>query len=508
MKYTTHLLADQQNSDLLKRLVVDHATESEPFWKIYDAPDSDGMTTIPVPSYLPGYRCISSGMAYGPHGQSLWCVKGELDSPDGTRVCPCCGKEMNGNGTFLTPLRHLPFGDTPTCLGVIRNRYRCDKVGGCGCSISDPIPFKTEDHRITTELNKYIEVLLAIGFTIVEISGITAVGRNVSKDIDKKRLEALYTEDGKLRKPIEYTDAIGIDEFLLHVGRVYATLIVDMRSGHILWVQKGKKKSVVYDFIKHVGMEWMSHVKAVSCDMNADFAKAFKEKCPHLRIVYDHFHIVHNFNENVINEIKKDETKRLIEEGKLEEAQQLKGSKYILFTTKETRMEKDKKAAEGKVVRKGSKIAGTDDVIAKGGNQQRYKDLIKANSLFFTCDLIKEKLFAAYKCNYPPAMGRYIRSIIRLCNDSSNKRLMWFGNLLESHFDGVIAFATFQLSNGILEGTNRKNKTVRRKAYGFNDDDYFFLKIIDASYHGAYSSPEEREHCKNHTISYRLFDTI
>ena len=509
MNYTTHQPANQQDSEMLKRMLVDeNDTDSEQFWKVYDAPENDGMTLLPVPSFLPGYRCTSSGMAHGPEGQSLWCVKGELESSNETRVCPKCGMAMNGNGTFLTPLRHLPFGNTPTCLGVIRDRFRCDKTGGCGTSISDPIPFKAEEHRITMELNKYIEVLLTIGFTIVEISGITGVGRNVIKDIDLKRLKALYTEDGKLRKPLEYTDAIGIDEFQLHIGRVYATLIVDMRTGHILWVQKGKKKAVVYDFIQHVGMEWMTHVKAVSCDMNSDFAEAFKEKCPHLRIVYDRFHIVKNFNEKVIDEIRKDEKKRLTEEGKLEEAEQLKGAKYILYMSNDTRLEKDKKAAEGKVIRKGSKIAGFDDVVAKGGNQQRYKDLIKDNALLFTCDIIKEKLKAAYNCNYPPAMGRYIRAIIRLCNDSGNKHLMWFGRLLENHFDGVIAFATFHLSNGILEGTNRKNKTVRRKAYGFNDDDYFFLKIVDASYHGAYSSPEERERWKNHAISYRIFDTI
>lgn len=231
-------------------------------------------------------------------------------------------------------------------------------------------------------------------------------------------------------------------------------------------------------------------------------------ECPHIRVVYDHFHIVKNFNEKVLDEIRKDEKKRLTEEGKLEEAEQLKGAKYVLYMSEGTRIEKDKKAAEGKVIRKGSKIAGSNDVIAKGGNQQRYNDIIKANALLFTCDLVKEKLKAAYNCNHPPAMGRYIRAIIRLCNDSGNKHLMWFGKLLENHFDGVIAYATFQLSNGILEGTNRKNKTVRRKAYGLNDDDYFFLKIVDASYHGAYSSQEERERWKNHSISYRLFDAI
>ena len=508
MKYTTHQFTNQQDSEMLKRIMADETTESEPFWKIYDAPENVGMSVMPVPSYLPGFRSISSGMAYGSEDQSLWCVKGELDTPYEPGICPNCGKRMVGNGTFITPLRHLPFGNTPTCIGVIRDRFRCDGTGGCGMSISEEIPFKAEGHRITRELERYIEVLLAIGFTQVEIAGITGVSRNIVKDIDKKRLEALYTEDGRLKKPIEYTDALGIDEFLLHIGRVYATIIVDMRTGHILWVEKGKKKAVVYDFIEHVGLEWMSHVKAISCDMNSDFAEAFKEKCPHLRIVYDRFHIVKNFNEKVINEIRKDEVKRLTEEGKVEEANQLKGAKYILFMAEETRIEKDKNAAEGKVIRKGSKIAGFDDVVAKGGNQQRYSDIIKANSLLFTCDLIKEKLTAAYNCKFPPAMGRYIRSIIQLCNDSNNKHLMWFGRLLENHFDGIIAYATFQLSNGILEGINRKNKTVRRKAYGFGDDDYFFLKIIDASYHGAYSSSMERVRRKNHPVSWKTFDVI
>lgn len=37
-----------------------------------------------------------------------------------------------------------------------------------------------------------------------------------------------------------------------------------MESGCILWLQTGKKKHVVYDFIEHVGLEWMSKVEAVS----------------------------------------------------------------------------------------------------------------------------------------------------------------------------------------------------------------------------------------------------
>ena len=64
-------------------------------------------------------------------------------------------------------------------------------------------------------------------------------------------------------------------------------------------------------------MEWMSHVEAVALDMNSDFQEAFKEKCPHLRMVFDYFHIVKNFNDKVVGEIRKDEQKRLIAEGDL-----------------------------------------------------------------------------------------------------------------------------------------------------------------------------------------------
>ena len=49
-----------------------------------------------------------------------------------------------------------------------------------------------------------------------------------------------------------------------------------MNTSYILWVQEGKKKQVVYDFINHVGLDYMSKVKVISADMNSDFAKLLK----------------------------------------------------------------------------------------------------------------------------------------------------------------------------------------------------------------------------------------
>ena len=102
-----------------------------------------------------------------------------------------------------------------------------------------------------------------------------------------------------------------------------------MATGHVLWIAQGKKKKVVYDFIEHVGMDWMRHVDAVALDMNSDFEEAFLEKCPHIRPVFDYFHLVKNFNDKVVSEVRKDEFKRLMEEGKEEEARMLKRERTL-----------------------------------------------------------------------------------------------------------------------------------------------------------------------------------
>ena len=105
--------------------------------------------------------------------------------------------------------------------------------------------------------------------TLKEVAHITGLHKCVVKDIDKARVEDLYVtidKDGKktLIKPEQQARFIGIDEFKLHDGHKYATVILDMESGCILWLQTGKKKQVVYDFIEHVGLEWMSEVEGIN----------------------------------------------------------------------------------------------------------------------------------------------------------------------------------------------------------------------------------------------------
>ena len=83
---------------------------------------------------------------------------------------------------------------------------------------------------LTEPLREYAETVLAYGMTFKEVAHITGLHKNVVKDIDKARLEALYAtvdEKGhraliKLETQAKY---LGIDEFKLHDDYRYATAL-------------------------------------------------------------------------------------------------------------------------------------------------------------------------------------------------------------------------------------------------------------------------------------------
>jgi transposase len=65
--------------------------------------------------------------------------------------------------------------------------------------------------------------------------------------------------------------------------------------------------------------------------------------------------------------------------------------------------------------------------------------------------------------------------------ETENEHFCRYANFLAKHIQGIISHARYHISSGMVEDFNNKIKTMRRKAYGFNDDEYFFLKIIDIS---------------------------
>ena len=136
-----------------------------------------------------------------------------------------------------------------------------------------------------------VPVVEALGYEVVEISfGCVGKTDTLTVYIYKKGgvdLDDCVRVNDALDAPLESADVTAGRAYTLNISSpgLDRPIVTDRdfernegEKVEAVYVKPvGKKKQVVYDFIEHVGLEWMSHVEAVACDMNSDFEEAFKK---------------------------------------------------------------------------------------------------------------------------------------------------------------------------------------------------------------------------------------
>ena|GEM_PF-5302601 len=95
----------------------------------------------------------------------------------------------------------------------------------------------------------------------------------------------------------------GIDEFSVHKGHRYFTVIIDPESRRPVWIGQGRSQQVVEPLFKVLKRQGI-HPLAVAMDMWNAYTKSLMEHFPMAAIVYDRLHIITNANK-VLNEIRR-----------------------------------------------------------------------------------------------------------------------------------------------------------------------------------------------------------
>jgi transposase len=62
-------------------------------------------------------------------------------------------------------------------------------------------------------------------------------------------------------------------------------------------------------------------------------------------------------------------------------------------------------------------------------------------------------------------------------DSQSHRALESVARRLRPYLRGILAHCRWPLGINLIEGTNNRIKDIKRMAYGFRDDAYFFLKI-------------------------------
>ncbi|MFD1692935.1 ISL3 family transposase [Azotobacter chroococcum] len=310
----------------------------------------------------------------------------------------------------------------------------------CG-RITEHIPWLAPASRLTRRLCAWIESLLQL-LPISHVSRLTGLHWHTLKALDKRRLQAAFgtLEPGDVRRLV-------MDEFALHKGHRYATVIMDAERTRVLWVGRGNSRQAIRPFFELLG-ERCRHIEAVAMDMNTAFDLEVRQHCPQAEVVYDLFHVVARYGRDVIDRIRVDQANALRHDKPARQV--LKQSRWLLLRNREN---------------------------LKEDHAVRLQELLAANQPLATVYVLKDALKEVW---YAPSVRegwRRWRAWLRHARESGLAPLQRFARNLQHYARGILASARFHMHTSLLEGVNNRIKVIKRMAYGFRDEEYFFLKI-------------------------------
>lgn len=279
--------------------------------------------------------------------------------------------------------------------------------------------------------------------TVLDVARMLDVSWGFIKSIDKNHLERHYARPRL--KDVEY---IAIDEFAFEKGHQYMTVVLDFKTGHVLYIGEGRSAETLSPFWRRVNSSG-AKIKAVAVDMWPAYIESIQRNQPQASIIFDRFHIVQKLNENLSNirrELYRDEVeynKRSV----------LKGTRWLLLKKQH-------------------------NLIEEKRERQRLEEALKMNRPLAMAYYLKEELSQIWSLNAIQEAKAFLGQWIAKAKASGIKLLDKFANTLLAHRSGIFNWFKHPISTSPLEGVNNKIKVLKRKAYGFHDKNYFKLKIM------------------------------
>ncbi len=260
-------------------------------------------------------------------------------------------------------MRDRDLFDQRVLLQLPVRRVDCLRCG----RVTERIDWLEPASRLTQRLRIWLEALLQL-LPISHVSRLVGLHWHTLKQLDKRRLEAAVGafEPGDVRRLV-------MDEFALHKGHRYATVIMDAQRTRVLWVGHGNSREAIQPFFELLG-ERCQQIEAVAMDMNTAFDLEVKQHCPRAEVVYDLFHVVARYGREVIDRIRVDQANALRQDKAARKV--IKQSRWLLLRNRENL--KDQQAVQ-------------------------LQEILEANQPLATVYVLKDALKEIW---YAPACGR------------------------------------------------------------------------------------------------------
>lgn len=362
-----------------------------------------------------------------------------VPQPDRVLICDGCGQEVNTIHDIEDRIvRDLPIFDATTWLVVHRCRVECPR---CGPRL-ERLDWLDRYARVTRRLAESVARLCQV-LPVKNVATLYRLSWDQVKKIDKAYLTEMFGST-----TLTGITVLAMDEFAIRKGHRYATVVIEPYTRRVLWVGKGRGRKDIHPFFELLGTEGCARIDAVVMDMNGAYEQEVREHCPHARIVYDLFHVVAKYGREVIDRVRVNEATRLRAD---------KTARKVV------------KTARWLLLRNRGNLCDEDMI--------KLKELLAANKSLATVYVLKDDLKHLWEYHDPVTAMQFWRQWYRRAVSSRIAPLKQFAIRLKSYIDGILAHCQWPLNTSVLEGINNKIKVIKRMAYGFRDDDYFFLKI-------------------------------
>lgn len=399
---------------------------------------------VTVPLDIPNVRVIQAEI--NKVGELIITIE---STKEGT-VCRECGREIRKRHGYdeWTIIRHLPVFGRPSYLRYRPRRYQCMECEGQPTTTqrldwresNSPHSIVYDDHLLLQLVNATVEDV-SIKESVAYDCVLGVLERRIRASVDWRQYTAL--------------GVVGLDEIALKKGHRNFVVIVTARLADgrvvILAVLPDRQKDTVIEFLRCIPERLQQSIHTVCCDMYEGFTEAVKEELKHVRIVIDRFHVARAYRDG-LDELRKQELKRLKEELPESDYKQLKGNLWA--------------------VRKKPVDLTADE-------KRCLKLLFRYSPKLKLAHELQQQLTTIFDQHISPTVAKTkIQAWIKRVAISGLRCFDNFLNTLGRWWHEIINYFANRDNSGFVEGLNNKLKVLKRRCYGLFNLMHLFQRIF------------------------------
>ncbi len=329
------------------------------------------------------------------------------------RCSECNSRSLRLRGSHIRKFRALPIGNRPCWFEFAVPRVECLS---CKLVRQVKIRFANGSFRHTKRFKKLV-LVLSRHMTIKAVSQYLRVSWDFVKDIQKDYLTRRYKAPN-----IRKLKRIAIDEVYMDKKAGYLTIILDLRTGIVVYVGEGKSGSSLEPFWARLRRAKVK-LEVVATDMGSPFIKSARDNQPDAETAQD---------------------KKVF-----------KGIRWLLMLNPDNLANKKQSA------------------------RQHLDNALELNKPLATAYYMKQELRVIWHQDSKDHASKLLTDWVTKADASGINIFKSFARTLTRLRHAILAYYDFdRLSSAKIEGGNNKIKTIHKVAYGYRDLGSLKLKVL------------------------------